>query len=226
MKISTKGRYALEAVTDLVLHAGDQYGSIRGIAQRRGLSDNYLEQLFLQLRRAGLVESVRGPQGGYRLARDPSAVSAGDVLRAAEGSLEREFEKAVERLRAAQKAQREARAKHALQALLDAALDGAKDEALNEAERRELSAARARDVTRESHEDALLGLELDAGIDSPADAAARRRELQMQRLAERMGSGSSRPDARTALLAWAAHAKQADAAQNARAARALKALLG
>ena len=87
MKISTKGRYALEAVTDLVLHAGDQYGSIRGIAQRRGLSDNYLEQLFLQLRRAGLVESVRGPQGGYRLARDPSAVSAGDVLRAAEGSL-------------------------------------------------------------------------------------------------------------------------------------------
>jgi hypothetical protein len=146
--------------------------------------------------------------------------------RAAEGSLEREFEKAVERLRAAQKAQREARAKHALQALLDAALDGTKDEALNEAERRELAAARARDLTRESREDALLGLELDAGIDSPADAAARRRELQMQRLAERMGSGGSRVDARAALLAWAAHAPQADAAQNARAARALKALLG
>ncbi len=87
MKISTKGRYALEAVTDLALHAGDQYGSIRGIAQRRGLSDNYLEQLFLQLRRAGLVESVRGPQGGYRLARDAAQVTAGDVLRAAEGSL-------------------------------------------------------------------------------------------------------------------------------------------
>ncbi len=87
MKISTKGRYALEAVTDLALYAGDQYGSIRGIAQRRGLSDNYLEQLFLQLRRAGLVESVRGPQGGYRLARDASQVTAGDVLRAAEGNL-------------------------------------------------------------------------------------------------------------------------------------------
>lgn len=166
------------------------------------------------------------PERGERAERGDRNERRPRPPRAAEGSLEREFEKAVERLRAAQKAQREARAKHALQALLDAALDGAKDEALNEAERRELSAARARDVTRESREDALLGLELDAGIDSPADAAARRRELQMQRLAERMGSGSSRPDARTALLAWAAHAKQADAAQNARAARALKALLG
>ncbi len=146
--------------------------------------------------------------------------------RAAEGSLEREFEKAVERLRAAQKAQREARAKQSLQALLDAALDAAKDEALSESERRELAAARARDIGSESHEDALIGLELDAGVDSPAEAAARRRELQMQRLAERMGSGAARPDARGALLAWAAHAPQADATQNARAARALKALLG
>lgn len=146
--------------------------------------------------------------------------------RAAEGSLEREFEKAVERLRAAQKAQREARAKQSLQALLDAALDAAKDEALSESERRELAAARARDLGSESLEDTLIGLELDAGVDSPAEAAARRRELQMQRLAERMGSGAARPDARGALLAWAAHAPQADAAQNARAARALKALLG
>ena len=146
--------------------------------------------------------------------------------RAAEGSLEREFEKAVERLRAAQKAQREARAKQSLQALLDAALDAAKDEALAESERRELAAARARDLGGESREDTLIGLELDAGVDSPAEAAARRRELQMQRLAERMGSGAARPDARSALLAWAAHAPQADAAQNARAARALKALLG
>lgn len=166
------------------------------------------------------------PERGERAERGDRNERRPRPPRAAEGSLEREFEKAVERLRAAQKAQREVRAKHALQALLDAALDGAKDEALSEAERRELSAARARDVTRESREDALLGLELDAGIDSPADAAARRRELQMQRLAERMGSGGSRPDARTALLAWAAHAPQADAAQNARAARALKALLG
>jgi exonuclease SbcC len=146
--------------------------------------------------------------------------------RAAEGSLDREFEKAVERLRAAQKAQREARAKQSLQALLDAALDASKDGALSESERRELATARARDVSGESREDALIGLELDAGVDSPVETAARRRELQMQRLAERMGSGAARPDARAALLAWAAHAPQADAAQNARAARALKALLG
>lgn len=146
--------------------------------------------------------------------------------RAAEGSLEREFEKAVERLRAAQKAQREARAKQSLQGLLDAALDASKDGALSESERRELATARTRDVGSESREDALIGLELDAGVDSPVETAARRRELQMQRLAERMGSGAARPDARAALLAWAAHAPQADAAQNARAARALKALLG
>ncbi len=146
--------------------------------------------------------------------------------RAAEGSLEREFEKSVERLRAAQKAQREARAKHALQSLLDAAIDASRDAALSDAERRELAAARLRDVSDESAEDALIGLELDASLDSPAESAARRRELQMQRLAERMGSGAARPDPRAALLAWAAHAAQADAAQNARAARALKALLG
>lgn len=146
--------------------------------------------------------------------------------RAAEGSLEREFEKSVERLRAAQKAQREARAKHALQSLLDASIDASQDAALSDAERRELAAARLRDVSDESAEDALIGLELDASLDSPAGSAARRRELQMQRLAERMGSGAARPDARAALLAWAAHAAQADAAQNARAARAVKALLG
>lgn len=146
--------------------------------------------------------------------------------RAAEGSLEREFEKAVERLRAAQKTQREARQRRGLYALLDAALDATKDAALGEAERRELTAARARDVTGEPLEDALIGLELDAGIDSPADVTARRRELQMQRLAERMGSGAARAEARVLLLAWAAHAAQADSAQNARAEHALKALLG
>lgn len=146
--------------------------------------------------------------------------------RAAEGSLEREFEKAVERLRAAQKTQRDARQRRGLYALLDAALDTTKDAALGEAERRELTAARARDVTGEPLEDTLIGLELDAGIDSPADVTARRRELQMQRLAERMGSGAVRTEARVLLLAWAAHAPHADSAQNARAEHALKALLG
>ena len=87
MKISTKGRYALEAITDLANHAGMNYESIRSIAERRGLSDNYLEQIFLLLRKAGVVESVRGPQGGYRITREPSLITAGDVLHAVEGRM-------------------------------------------------------------------------------------------------------------------------------------------
>ena len=87
MKISTKGRYALEAVTDLVLHAGAQYESIRNIAERRGLSENYLEQIFLLLRKSGIVESVRGPQGGYRIAMAPELISAGSILHAVEGQM-------------------------------------------------------------------------------------------------------------------------------------------
>ena len=80
MKISTKGRYALEAVTDLALHAGNNTESVRAISARRGLSDNYLEQIFLMLRKAGLLESIRGPQGGYRLAVAPQNLSAWDIL--------------------------------------------------------------------------------------------------------------------------------------------------
>lgn len=80
MRISTKGRYALEAVTDLAIHAGDQTESIRAISARRGLSDNYLEQIFLQLRKAGLLESVRGPQGGYRLAGSPNDLTVWAIL--------------------------------------------------------------------------------------------------------------------------------------------------
>jgi Rrf2 family protein len=87
MKISTKGRYALEAVTDLVIHAGTNYESIRSIADRRKLSDNYLEQIFLLLGKAGIVESVRGPQGGYRISRESASITAGDILHAVEGRM-------------------------------------------------------------------------------------------------------------------------------------------
>jgi len=87
MKISTKGRYALEAITDLAIHAGMNYESIRSIAERRRMSDNYLEQIFLLLRKAGVVESVRGPQGGYRIARELESITAGDVLHAVEGRM-------------------------------------------------------------------------------------------------------------------------------------------
>jgi hypothetical protein len=147
--------------------------------------------------------------------------------RAAEGSIEREFEKAIERVRAAQKAQRDQRSRNALANLAAAVLDASKDEQLSESERRELGNARARSVDAEAREDALIRLELEAGIDGPSEAVARRRELQMQRLAERMGGAASAAEAtpRAQLLAWAAFAVDANAAQNARASRSFEALL-
>ena len=87
MKISTKGQYALEALMDLQLHAVDGQESLRNIAARRGISEHYLEQIFTLLRKAGIVESIRGAQGGYRLAREPYNITAGEIIRSAEGSL-------------------------------------------------------------------------------------------------------------------------------------------
>jgi Rrf2 family cysteine metabolism transcriptional repressor len=85
MRISTKGRYAVEALTDLVLNHGTDFDSIREIAERRHISENYLEQIFLLLRKAGIVESVRGAQGGYRIAKEPDEISISDIVYAVEG---------------------------------------------------------------------------------------------------------------------------------------------
>ena len=71
MKLSTKGRYAVVALADLALAGSDDLMSLAEISKRQDLSLAYLEQLFVKLRRAGLVEAVRGPGGGYRLARTP-----------------------------------------------------------------------------------------------------------------------------------------------------------
>ena len=87
MKISTKGRYALEAVLDLAIHSSAGHESLKSIAERQNISENYLEQIFVLLRRNGIVESIRGAQGGYQLARDPQDITAGQVIRAAEGQL-------------------------------------------------------------------------------------------------------------------------------------------
>ena len=85
IRISTRGRYALLAMVDLALH--DSEGAVlrQDIADRQEISANYIAQLFRELRTAGLVNGVRGPGGGYRLAREPEAISAGDVVRAVEG---------------------------------------------------------------------------------------------------------------------------------------------
>jgi Rrf2 family protein len=88
MRISTKGRYSLEALLYMALLPGGEYASTRTIAENTGLSEGYLEQLFIPLRKAGIIHGIRGPQGGYLPARSIDSITAGDVLRAVEGSLE------------------------------------------------------------------------------------------------------------------------------------------
>ena len=87
MMVSTKGRYGIHAMYDLALHAHDGPQPIKAIAERQTVPEAYLEQLFGQLRRAGLVLSTRGSQGGYTLSRAAADISVGDVLRAVEGPL-------------------------------------------------------------------------------------------------------------------------------------------
>ena len=80
MKLSTKGRYAMVALADLALQPAGALTSLAEISKRQSISLPYLEQLFVKLRRAELVESVRGPGGGYRLARNPSEIRVADIL--------------------------------------------------------------------------------------------------------------------------------------------------
>lgn len=87
MKLGSKGRYAVMAMVDLALHGGERPISLAEIAVRQEISLSYLEQLFARLRRCGLVSSVRGPGGGYRLARDAAAISVVEVVDAVDESM-------------------------------------------------------------------------------------------------------------------------------------------
>ncbi len=87
MKITTKGRYGLRAMVDMAVFGEEGPVSTHSMGERQGISDGYLEQLIGKLKRANLVESVRGAAGGYRLARPAAEISVGDILRALEGSL-------------------------------------------------------------------------------------------------------------------------------------------
>lgn len=82
MKLTTKGRYAVTAMLDLGLRYGQGAVTLADIAKRQGISLSYLEQLFAKLRRTGLVNSVRGPGGGYTLAKEPSAISVAEIIHA------------------------------------------------------------------------------------------------------------------------------------------------
>ena len=87
MKISTKGRYAVRVMLDLALHNTGECIKVKDIAARQGISEKYLEQIIAILNKAGYVKSVRGAQGGYRIARDPKDYTVGMILRLTEGSL-------------------------------------------------------------------------------------------------------------------------------------------
>ncbi len=85
--ISTKGRYALRVMIDLAIHSANGYVTLREIACRQEISMKYLEQIISLMNKAGFLHSLRGNAGGYRLSRAPEEYTAGDILRAAEGSI-------------------------------------------------------------------------------------------------------------------------------------------
>jgi len=84
MRLSTRGRYGLRAMLDLALHAGEKSVNLRDVSARQTISSDYLEQLLRKLRKAGLVTSVRGPRGGFRLARKPKDISVWEIVEAVE----------------------------------------------------------------------------------------------------------------------------------------------
>ena len=88
MKLTTKGRFAVTAMVDLAMSQGKNPVTLAAISQRQKISLSYLEQLFGKLRRRGLVDSVRGPGGGYRLARDMAAISVAEVILAVDEVLD------------------------------------------------------------------------------------------------------------------------------------------
>lgn len=88
MKLSTKGRYGVKAMVDLAIHYGDTPVSIKTISKRQNISEYYLEQLFSPLRKAGLIKSIRGAQGGYVLNKTPDQIKVSDVMYVLEGPIE------------------------------------------------------------------------------------------------------------------------------------------
>ena len=87
MKVSTKGRYALRIMLDLAIHNSGELVPLKDIAKRQGISIKYMEQIISPLAKAGFVQSLRGSSGGYRLSRDPSEYTAGEILKVMEGPL-------------------------------------------------------------------------------------------------------------------------------------------
>src|ERR1700687_3788351 len=87
MKLSTKSRYGLRALFDIAYNSGTLPAQIQDISRRQDISPRYLEQIFQGLKRAGILKSKRGPQGGYCLTRDPEEITLRDIVTATEGGL-------------------------------------------------------------------------------------------------------------------------------------------
>lgn len=85
MKLSSKCRYAVRAVFDIAFHQRGEPAQVKDIAERQQIPPRFLEQIFQDLKRAGLIGSKRGPRGGYRLRRPPGEICIGDILRAVHG---------------------------------------------------------------------------------------------------------------------------------------------
>ena len=89
MRLTTKGKYAVTALLDLSLHqSGKKFTSLSKIAARQDMPISYLEQLFRNLRKAGIVEAARGPTGGYRLSRHSSEINVSEVVASVEGAMD------------------------------------------------------------------------------------------------------------------------------------------
>lgn len=87
MKVSTRGRYALKMLTDLAIHQEEGFINLKEIASRQGISKKYLEQIIPILNQDEILQTSRGAQGGYKLAKKPCELVIGDILRLTEGSL-------------------------------------------------------------------------------------------------------------------------------------------
>lgn len=87
MKISTRGRYALRCMLNMALKQDEKAKPISRISEQEGISSNYIEQLFLQLKKGGLIESKRGRGGGYKLARKPARIPVSEIIEIVEGPI-------------------------------------------------------------------------------------------------------------------------------------------
>lgn len=88
MKLSTKITYGVRAIFDIAYHACGMPAKVKDIARRQGISPRYIEQIFIKFKKHGIIKTVRGPNGGYLLANEPSQISLGDIIRAIEGNIE------------------------------------------------------------------------------------------------------------------------------------------